>query len=88
MKIDEKMIEQMTEREQEELFKLLQEHQNKKRQEKISKLLKELQDVINKLVDEDVGFDYNTGDLYNQGYYSQCYVEQQLDGNVLFTFCE
>lgn len=88
MKIDENMIAQMTEKEQEELFKLIQKQQNKKRQEKISKLLKELQDVIDKLVDEDVGFDYNTGDLYNQEYYSQCYVEQQLDGNVLFTFCE
>lgn len=86
MKIDENMIAQMTEREQEELFKLLQEHQNKKRQEKISKLLKELQDVIDKLVDEDVGFDYNTGDLYNQEYYSQCDVEQKSDGSIMFSF--
>lgn len=34
MKIDEKMIEQMTEKEQEELFKLLQKYQNKKTQRK------------------------------------------------------
>lgn len=86
MKIDEKMIEQMTEKEQQEIIELIQKHQNKKRQEKISKLLKELQDVIDKLVDEDVEFDYNTEDLYDQEYYSQCDVEQKSDGSIMFSF--
>ena len=86
MKIDENMIAQMTEEEQEELFRLIQKQQTKKRQEKINKLLKELQNVLDKLIDEDVEFDYNTGDLYNQEYYSQCYVEQKLDGSIMFGF--
>ena len=86
MKIDENMIAQMTEEEQEELFRLIQKQQTKKRQEKINKLLKELQNVLDKLIDEDVEFDYNTGDLYNQEYYSQCKVEQKLDGSIMFGF--
>lgn len=86
MKIDENMIAQMTEEEQEELIKLIEKIQKKKRNEKVKKLLKELQDIINKLIDEDVEFDYNTGDLYNQEYYSQCYVEQKSDGSIIFGF--
>ncbi len=86
MKIDENMIAQMTEKEQEELFKLIQKQQNKKRQEKINKLLKELQNVLDNLMNEDVEFDYNTEDLYNQEYYSQCDVEQKSDGSIMFSF--
>lgn len=86
MKIDENMIAQMTEEEQEELFKLIQKQQNKKRQEKINKLLKELQNVLDNLMNEDVEFDYNTEDLYDQEYYSQCDVEQKSDDSIMFSF--
>lgn len=88
MKIDEKMIEQMTEEEQQELINLIQKQQNKKRQEKINKLLKELQNVLNNLMDEDVEFDYNVSSYNDENnYYTECYIEQKSNDSVMFTFC-
>lgn len=48
MKIDEKMIEQMTEEEQQELYNLIQKQQEKRKQKVAENLINELREVVKK----------------------------------------
>lgn len=80
MKIDEKMIEQMTEEEQQELLNLIQKQQEKKKQKVAENLVNELREVIKKMEDENLVFDYiiDTGSME---YHS---LDTELDdGNVV-----
>lgn len=86
MKIDEKMIEQMTEEEQQELYNLIQKQQEKRKQRVAENLINELREVVKKMKNENLVFDcMNTGSME---YF--CSLDIELDdGNVIvFTFYE
>ena len=89
MKIDEKMIEQMTEEEQQELCELIQKQQRKKRKQIAENLVKEMCEIINKMIDEDFVFEYTNNNENYGDFYSVLSVEAQDDGEtILFTFYE
>lgn len=90
MKINEKMIAQMTEEEQQELFDLIWKQQEKKKKKKkvTENLVQELRKVINKMIDENILFDYLIEDG-NLEYFRLLDVEVKDDGKtVLLTFYE
>lgn len=87
MKIDEKMIEQMTGEELQELFNLIQKQQEKKKQKVVENLINELREVVKKMKDENLVFDCML-DVKNFEYFRSLDVELD-DGNVVvFTFYE
>lgn len=87
MKIDEKMIEQMTGEELQELFNLIQKQQEKKKQKVAENLVNELREVVKKMKDENLVFDCML-DVENFEYFRSLDVELD-DGNVVvFTFYE
>lgn len=89
MKIDEKMIEQMTEEEQQELCELIQKQQRKKRKQIAENLVKEMCEIINKMIDEDFVFEYTNNNKNYGDFYSVLSVEAQDDGEtILLTFYE
>lgn len=89
MKIDEKMIEQMTEEEQQELCNLIQKQQRKKKKQIAENLVKEMSEIINKMIDEDLVFEYTNNSENYEDFYSVLCVEAQDDGEtILFTFYE
>lgn len=89
MKIDEKMIEQMTEEEQQELCDLIQKQQRKKKKQIAENLVKEMCEIINKMIDEDFVFEYTNNSENYEDFYSVLSVEAQDDGEtILFTFYE
>lgn len=89
MKIDEKMIEQMTEEEQQELYELIQKQQRKKRKQIAENLVKEMCEIINKMIDEDFVFEYTNNNENYGDFYSVLSVEAQDDGEtILLTFYE
>lgn len=57
MRIDEKMIEQMTEEEQQELYNLIQKQQEKRKQKVAENLINELREVVKKMKNENLVFD-------------------------------
>ena len=56
MKIDENMIEQMTEEEQQELIKLIEKQQKKKKKRIAEELVDELREVVDKIIKADIVF--------------------------------
>lgn len=87
MKIDEKMIEQMTEEEQQELYNLIQKQQEKRKQKVAKNLINELREVVKKMKNENLVFDcmIDTGSME---YFRSLDIELD-DGNVIvFTFYE
>lgn len=86
MKIDENMIEQMTEEEQQELIKLIEKQQKKKKKRIAEELVNELREVVDKIIDENIVFDF-TGDTESWDYYSSLDIEVQDEGEtILLTF--
>jgi hypothetical protein len=89
MKIDEKMIEQMTEEEQQELYNLIQKQQRRKKKQVAENLVKEMCEIINKMIDEDFVFKYTNNSKNYEDFYSVLSVEAQDDGEtILLTFYE
>lgn len=89
MKIDEKMIEQMTEEEQQELCNLIQKQQRRKKKQVAENLVKEMCEIINKMIDEDFVFKYTNNSKNYEDFYSVLSVEAQDDGEtILLTFYE
>ena len=89
MKIDEKMIEQMTEEEQQELCNLIQKQQRRKKKQVAENLVKEMCEIINKMIDEDLIFKYTNNSKNYEDFYSVLDVEVQDDGKtILLTFYE
>lgn len=89
MKIDEKMIEQMTEEEQQELCNLIQKQQRRKKKQVAENLVKEMREIINKMIDEDLVFEYTSNSENYEDFYSVLGVEAQDDGEtILLTFYE
>lgn len=89
MKIDEKMIEQMTEEEQQELCNLIQKQQRRKKKQVAENLVKEMCEIINKMIDEDLIFKYTNNSENYEDFYSVLDVEVQDDGEtILLTFYE
>lgn len=87
MKIDEKMIEQMTEEEQQELLNLIQKQQEKRKQKIAENLINELREVVKKMKNENLVFDCMT-DTESFEYFRSLDIELD-DGNVIvFTFNE
>lgn len=87
MKIDEKMIEQMTEEEQQELLNLIQKQQEKRKQKIAENLINELREVVKKMKNENLVFDCMT-DTESFEYFRSFDIELD-DGNVIvFTFNE
>lgn len=87
MRIDEKMIEQMTEEEQQELYNLIQKQQEKRKQKVAENLINELREVVKKIKNENLVFDcmIDTGSFE---YFRSLDIELD-DGNVIvFTFNE
>lgn len=87
MRIDEKMIEQMTEEEQQELYNLIQKQQEKRKQKVAENLINELREVVKKMKNENFVFDcmIDTGSME---YFRSLDIELD-DGNVIvFTFYE
>lgn len=85
MKIDENMIEQMTEEEQQELIELLEKQQRKKKKRIVEELVEELREVLNKLIHEDVTFDFVIHDK-DYDYYTSIDVEAENEGeDITFT---
>lgn len=87
MRIDEKMIEQMTEEEQQELYNLIQKQQEKRKQKVAENLINELREVVKKMKNENLVFDcmIDTGSME---YFRSLDIELD-DGNVIvFTFYE
>lgn len=87
MRIDEKMIEQMTEEEQQELYNLIQKQQEKRKQKVAENLINELREVVKKMKNENLVFDcmIDTGSFE---YFRSLDIELD-DGNVIvFTFYE
>lgn len=87
MKIDEKMIEQMTEEEQQELLNLIQKQQEKKKKQVAENLINELREVVKKMKNENLVFDcmIDTGSME----YFRSLDTELDDGNVVvFTFYE
>lgn len=87
MRIDEKMIEQMTEEEQQELYNLIQKQQEKRKQKVAENLINELREVVKKMKNENLVFDcmIDTGSME---YFRSLDIELD-DGNVIvFTFNE
>lgn len=87
MKIDEKMIEQMTEEEQQELYNLIQKQQEKRKQKVAENLINELREVVKKMKNENLVFDcmIDTGSME---YFRSLDIELD-DGNVIiFAFYE
>lgn len=87
MRIDEKMIEQMTEEEQQELYNLIQKQQKKRKQKVAENLINELREVVKKMKNENLVFDcmIDTGSFE---YFRSLDIELD-DGNVIvFTFNE
>ena len=89
MKINEKMIEQMTEEEQQELCNLIQKQQRRKKKQVAENLVKEMCEIINKMIDEDLIFKYTNNSENYEDFYSVLDVEVQDDGEtILLTFYE
>lgn len=89
MKIDEKMIEQMTEEEQQELLNLIQKQQKKKKKQVAENLVKEMCEIIEKMIDEDLIFKYTNNSKNYEDFYRVLDVEVQDDGEtILLTFYE
>lgn len=87
MRIDKKMIEQMTEEEQQELYNLIQKQQEKRKQKVAENLINELREVVKKMKNENLVFDcmIDTGSFE---YFRSLDIELD-DGNVIvFTFYE
>ena len=87
MKIDEKMIEQITEEEQQELCNLIQKQQRRKKKQVAENLVKEMREIINKMKNENLVFDcmIDTGSME----YFRSLDTELDDGNVVvFTFYE
>lgn len=87
MRIDEKMIEQMTEEEQQELYNLIQKQQEKRKQKVAENLINELREVVKKMKNENLVFDcmIDTGSFE---YFRSLDIELD-DGNaIVFTFNE
>lgn len=89
MKIDEKMIEQMTEEEQQELCNLIQKQQRRKKKQVAENLVKEMCEIIEKMIDEDLIFKYTNNSKNYEDFYRVLDVEVQDDGEtILLTFYE
>lgn len=87
MRIDEKMIEQMTEEEQQELYNLIQKQQEKRKQKVAENLINELREVVKKMKNENLVFDCMI-DTESFEYFRSLDIELD-DGNVIvFTFNE
>lgn len=87
MKIDEKMIEQMTEEEQQELCELIQKQQEKKKQKVAENLVNELREVVKKMKNENLVFDcmIDTGSIE---YFRSLDIELDYGNIIVFTFYE
>ena len=87
MKIDEKMIEQMTEEEQQELCKLIQKQQEKKKQKVAENLVNELREVVKKMKNVNLVFDcmIDTGSIE---YFRSLDIELDYGNIIVFTFYE
>lgn len=85
MKIDEKMIEQMTEEEQQELYDLIQKQQKKKKKQVAENLINELREVVKKMINENLVFDYmiNTESIE---YFCSLDIELNNGNVIVFTF--
>lgn len=87
MKIDEKMIEQMTEEEQQELYNLIQKQQEKRKQKVAENLINELRKVVKKMKNENLVFDcmIDTGSME---YFRSLDIELDDRNVIVFTFYE
>lgn len=85
MKIDENMIAQMTEEEQQEIIELIVKQQRKKKKRIVEELVDELREVLDKLMHEDVTFDFVIYDK-DYDYYTSIDVNAENEGeDITFT---
>lgn len=86
MKIDENMIAQMTEEEQQELFKLIQKHHQQQKKTIAGNFVDKLREMISEVVHNDITF-YLNNDL--GGDYKGIDLEVRNDGNIVeFNFVD
>lgn len=85
MKINEKMIAQMTEEEQQELFDLIEKQQRKKKKQIAENLVKEMREVVKKMKNENLVFDcmIDTGSME---YFRSLDIELDDGNTIVFTF--
>lgn len=80
MKIDEKMIEQMTEEEQQELIKLIQKHRQQQKKIIAGNFVDKLREMISEVMHNDITF-YLNNDL--GGDFDGIDIEVMNDGNII-----